>query len=413
MGSCVPATLLALAALCILAVALSLFALTVLAPPEEGRPRIANHTKDEVMLPEQFELVLVVISSHGENLKVPLYRNVGFDPALRATAVMLHGFPDNALTFSNQMPALHTQGYNVLAPVLRGYSVLNMPTLYRDFTPYSAMLDLLAVLAALELIPTDCRLAPRDKDKTQALHVIGHDWGAVVAQLSVNYCLPGTFSSLSLLSVPNAQRFLSALLHVPRQLVLSWYMFFFQLPFLPERWLAGSMTVLYDVYFPPEKGQNASESRAFQGLHWLWNAWDPAPFSRDRLATVEVTFRSKAVLHAAVQWYRHTIFPMLVPGLPRLLELLGWPEPALAAELLQRPVRAPTLALIGSLDQCIATELFDAANRPEDFPLGLLSRRIEGAGHFLQWSHAARLRALLIAWLREHTHNAPQPQTLK
>ena len=35
--------------------------------------------------------------------------------------MLLHGFPDNAQTWSHQMPALAAQGYRVIAPFLRGY----------------------------------------------------------------------------------------------------------------------------------------------------------------------------------------------------------------------------------------------------------------------------------------------------
>ena len=34
--------------------------------------------------------------------------------------LLLHGFPDNAQTWSHQMPALVAQGYRVIAPYLRG-----------------------------------------------------------------------------------------------------------------------------------------------------------------------------------------------------------------------------------------------------------------------------------------------------
>ena len=35
--------------------------------------------------------------------------------------LLLHGFPDNARTWSHQMPRLAAAGFRVVAPFLRGY----------------------------------------------------------------------------------------------------------------------------------------------------------------------------------------------------------------------------------------------------------------------------------------------------
>ena len=63
--------------------------------------------------------------------------------------------------------------------------------------------------------------------------LVGHDWGAAVAWMTAMYH-PQSIERLAILNLPHPRRLLRAL-RDPRQLVRSWYMFFFQLPWLPER----------------------------------------------------------------------------------------------------------------------------------------------------------------------------------
>ncbi len=41
--------------------------------------------------------------------------------------LLMHGFPDNAHTWSHQMPALAAAGYRAVAPFLRGYPPTQIP----------------------------------------------------------------------------------------------------------------------------------------------------------------------------------------------------------------------------------------------------------------------------------------------
>src|SRR5207249_11917963 len=68
---------------------------------------------------------------------------------------------------------------------------------------------------------------------SQAL-VAGHDWGACVTwYLAARYS--ESVSGTAMLSVPHPRIFIKNLIINPAQLRRSWYLFFFQLPWLPER----------------------------------------------------------------------------------------------------------------------------------------------------------------------------------
>jgi pimeloyl-ACP methyl ester carboxylesterase len=62
--------------------------------------------------------------------------------------------------------------------------------------------------------------------------VVGHDWGAIVAWIAAMRH-PGRVRRLAILNVPHPARFLDGLLSLG-QLLRSSYMFFFQIPRLPE-----------------------------------------------------------------------------------------------------------------------------------------------------------------------------------
>jgi len=63
--------------------------------------------------------------------------------------------------------------------------------------------------------------------------VVGHDWGAAITwYLAARYS--DRIRRAAMLSVPHPRVFMKHLIMNPAQLRKSWYMFFFQLPWLPE-----------------------------------------------------------------------------------------------------------------------------------------------------------------------------------
>ncbi|MEV0119743.1 alpha/beta fold hydrolase [Streptomyces sp. NPDC050844] len=64
------------------------------------------------------------------------------------------------------------------------------------------------------------------------MHVVGHDWGAAIAW-TLAATRPDAVATLTALSVPHPAAFMRSLF-TSRQFLMSWYMSFFQLPWLPE-----------------------------------------------------------------------------------------------------------------------------------------------------------------------------------
>src|SRR4051812_18539820 len=80
--------------------------------------------------------------------------------------VLLHGFPDSSRLWRNQLPALHENGFQTVAPDLRGFGESDKPAELSEYRVGRSVADVVAILDALEI--------PR-------AHVVGHDWGAGVA----------------------------------------------------------------------------------------------------------------------------------------------------------------------------------------------------------------------------------------
>jgi pimeloyl-ACP methyl ester carboxylesterase len=133
--------------------------------------------------------------------------------------VLLHGFPEFWYGWRHQIEAFAAAGYRVWAPDQRGYNLSDKPARIADYRIALLGADILGLLDAA--------------GRKQA-YVIGHDWGAAVTWwLAAHY--PERLKRVAILNVPHPAALGQALRRTPRQLLKSWYIFFFQLPWLPER----------------------------------------------------------------------------------------------------------------------------------------------------------------------------------
>jgi pimeloyl-ACP methyl ester carboxylesterase len=132
--------------------------------------------------------------------------------------IFLHGFPEFWFAWRRQIDHFVSSGYRVIIPDQRGYNLSDKPAGIANYS-----IDLLArdVVGILDIVASS------------KAFVVGHDWGAAVSwYLAARYS--DRIHRAAMLSVPHPRVFIKNLIMNPAQLRKSWYMFLFQLPWLPE-----------------------------------------------------------------------------------------------------------------------------------------------------------------------------------
>ncbi|HXV93420.1 MAG TPA: alpha/beta fold hydrolase [Pseudonocardia sp.] len=260
--------------------------------------------------------------------------------------VLLHGFPQSARCWDAVTPALTGAGCRTHAPDQRGYSPGARPVGRGAYRMSSLVADALAVV---------------DEARAEAggapVHLVGHDWGALVAwRLAARY--PDHLATLTALSVPPPAAFARAALN-PGQALASWYVLAFQLPWLPE-WSLGA-----------GRGERFSE-RFVRSL-------TASGLSRAAAERDAAFLAGPGALTAALNWYR---------AIP--LDLL----PFDGGGPVDPPVRVPTLFVWSDGDVAVTRA---AADRAGDHVSGLYRFvELRGTSHWIPDEAPDALAPLLL-----------------
>ncbi len=262
--------------------------------------------------------------------------------------VLLHGFPEAWFAWQHQIPALVAAGYRVIAPDLRGYNLSDKPAGVRAYTTDRLTGDVAALIREVGDREPDGRVAPAA--------VIGHDWGAAVAWLFAMRH-PELLARLAILNVPHPARMLQGL-RTLRQLRKSWYIFFFQLPWLPEA---------------------SFRARDFAVLRQTLrrDPVRPGAFSEEDVERYVAAAAQPGALTGGMNYYR---------------ALIRHPQ---AAGPVQR-IEAPVLVIWGEQDRYLGPEL--AEPDPRWVPNGRVER-LPDASHWVQADAPERVNALLVEFL--------------
>jgi pimeloyl-ACP methyl ester carboxylesterase len=277
------------------------------------------------------------VITNGINLNV-----VQDGPATGQLVILLHGFPEYWYGWRNQIPHLASAGYHVWAPDQRGYNLSDKPEGIAAYSLDDLAADVVGLMDA----------AGREK-----AFIVGHDWGAAVAWwVAAKY--PSRLDRMVILNGPHGAVLTRQLRRSFSQMRKSWYMFFFQLPRLPEaflrranwRWLAQTLT---------------SSSR-------------PGTFSNDDLDEYRQAWSQPHALTSMINWYRSV---MQKPPMP--------PK--------GRRVSVPTLLIWGADDKFLGRELAQPSiDLCDDGNLIFL----EEATHWVQHEEAQQVNELIDAFFR-------------
>jgi len=138
--------------------------------------------------------------------------------------VLLHGFPQRAASWRTVSERLHAAGLRTYAVDQRGYSPRARPRSRFGYRTTELIADIAELITQIG----------------QPVHLVGHDWGAIVAW-GVAGQHPELIGSLTAVSVPHPAAFMRSMV-TSTQGIKSYYMAMFQLPFLPELLLSRPAT---------------------------------------------------------------------------------------------------------------------------------------------------------------------------
>jgi epoxide hydrolase 4 len=255
--------------------------------------------------------------------------------------VLLHGFPEFWYSWRHQIGPLADAGFHVVAPDMRGYNLSSKPAGWRSYdTPLLAQ-DIAGLVGSFGV---------------ERAHVVGHDWGAAVAYATAMYH-PQVVERLAILNVPHTERMLAGF-RTLRQLRKSWYMFFFQIPALPE-WLL------------------AREDFSF--LKRSLRADSKAAFTDEDLERYEQAWAQPGALTGMINYYRAALRRNPLGALSSL-----------------RRIDTQTMVIWGRRDRHLGSELAEPSS---EWVPNVRMEWIPEATHWVQHDAPARVNELLIGFL--------------
>jgi epoxide hydrolase 4 len=163
------------------------------------------------------------VTHQTETLKNVKLHVVTAGPIDGEPVILLHGYPDFWYGWKNQIVALAKAGYQVIAPDMRGYNKSEKPKHIKDYNIDKVVADILELSE---------KLHPGEK-----VNLVGHDWGAIISWYTV-YKKPAKFKRLFIFNVPHPGQinevFTKPFLYKKQVFSMSWYIWFFHIPILPE-----------------------------------------------------------------------------------------------------------------------------------------------------------------------------------
>lgn len=278
------------------------------------------------------------IIANGINLHV-----VKEGPSTGRLAILLHGFPEFWFGWRRQLPFLAAAGYHVWAPDQRGYNLSEKPSGIAAYTLDELAADVISLLDA----------AGQEK-----AFLIGHDWGAAVAWwIASKY--PSRLTKTVIINLPHGAVLMKNLRRNLAQIRRSWYMFFFQLPSLPE-----TLIPLRNWYVITKVLKYSSR---------------PGTFSNDDLDTYRQAWSQPKALTSMLNWYRAV---MQNPPKP--------PD--------SQRITVPTLLIWGAQDKFLGRNLAQPSiDLCDDGQLVYF----EEASHWVQHEEAKRVNELIDIFFRK------------
>jgi epoxide hydrolase 4 len=259
--------------------------------------------------------------------------------------ILLHGYPEFWYGWRYQIAPLAEAGFRVVVPDQRGYNESSKPEDWRAYEVPHLVSDVLGIARELG---------------RERFFLAGHDWGGIVAWACAMRH-ESRVKCLAILNAPHPSVFRSFIRTHPAQLLRSWYIFFMQVPRLPEfLFEAGNFRLMTQTLSKTSRKGTFSD-RDFENYRQAW--------------------RQPGAPAAMINWYRalRTAGPVSNPV-----------------------IEIPVKILWGARDRFLASKM--AGLSLQYCPRGELSMFPE-ATHWLQHEEPAAVSQALIEFFSRHDRN--------
>ena len=257
--------------------------------------------------------------------------------------ILLHGFPEFWYGWRNQIDFFAQLGYRVWVPDQRGYNLSDKPKGLDAYNVDQLAADVVGLI---------------DAAGVEKAYLVGHDWGANVAWWTA-ITHPQRIERLVILNVPHPVIMRKNLQGNLAQLRKSWYIFFFQLPWLPV--VLG------------RANNYAMVAQAMLG------SCRPGTFTDDDMKLYRAAWAQPNAYVSMINWYRSIL--QRQPKRPRSYR-----------------VTMPTLVIWGMRDKFLGKETAQQSMNLVDN--GRLEF-IENASHWVQHEEPARVNELISNFIRD------------
>ncbi len=252
--------------------------------------------------------------------------------------IFLHGFPEHSYGWRKQIGPFAEAGFRVLAPDQRGYNTSDKPKGVRAYGTDAVTDDVVGLI---------------DQAGREKAYVVAHDWGGMAGWwLGIKHS--ERIEKLAILNAPHPKVMWHHLRTNPAQLRRGWYLFFYQLPWLPEK------TLRKDDFNFLVKALKVTSRRG--------------TFTDEEIAVYKEAWAQPGALTAMLNWYR--------------AGLRARPKPAPSPR-----VTVPTLLIWGEKDRFLGRELAQPSINLCN--LGRLAY-IEEATHWVQHEEPERVNAMIL-----------------
>lgn len=283
--------------------------------------------------------------------------------AYSRVVIFLHGFPDNNDSWAETIPLVQrhfaAEGEKILtlAPLLRGYepSSQGKPD---EYCMFELALDVQLWIQQVHV------------GGSVPVHLVGHDWGAIVAFKTASK-YPELVTSLVTLAIPYITN------------LRAWH-FLWYCPV--QIWNLSYMLRMQNKWFYKHRFGDLAKPGY---LDELWRYWSPGWDFSKQIDSVRDTLSQPGVLDSATAYYRN-----IVPW--KKMEEFRWPVDF---------EKTPTLILGGVQDGCMDAALFELESRLLAAKPRVKVQLIYGAGHFLHREDPSKVGELICDWFDKYAQN--------